>query len=284
MFYVVTPNRNYGRFLGDAIESVRLQGVDVRHHVQDTCSTDDSAAVAGRRAWAGLVFIAEPDSGLCDGFNRALARAPLQARYVGWLNSDEFYLPGTLAAVGTAFERHPDLDVVYGDTLRVDEHGRVQRLVAQHRYSPLVLRSLRHLHMQTASTFFRADLLERGLLRLDPVFRQTMDHELMVRLADRGCRFGHLPRPLSCFRVHGAQLTAHNGHEVARAEYELIVDRYRIRPRPLAARARHRALKLANRGYGRELAALVGRGRSVRWFVGPAERRLADRVVEGRAR
>lgn len=48
-FTIITPSLNYGRFLGNCLESVARQtGVTLEHGVIDGGSTDDDAAVAGR--------------------------------------------------------------------------------------------------------------------------------------------------------------------------------------------------------------------------------------------
>lgn len=268
-FYVVTPHRNYRRFLPDAIAGVRAQGVDALLHVQDACSDDGSLDLLRSQAAPDLSVTSEADRGQCDAVNRALARAPSTARYVGWLNADDFYLPGALAAVRQEFERHPAVDVVYGDAVRVDEQAQLLRLVAVHGLSRPVLRSLPHLYVYSSSTFFRRRVLDDGALRLDEAFRQTMDLELFVRLDASGYRFRHLPRPLSCFRVHGEQLSTAHGSAVESAERRAVEERFGYRSHPGAARVLHRARKATTGAYLREARALRYRGRSLRWFDDP---------------
>lgn len=270
VFFIATPSWNYGRFLGDALESVRLQaGESVLHHVQDAVSADDTAGVLARHAWPGLSWVHEPDDGQCDALNRAFARAPAEAQYLGWLNADEFYLEGALAVVRRTFEENPDIDVVYGDSLHVDESGRLTRLVAQHGMSRTVLRSMRHLYIQTSSTFFRRRVLESGDLRLDLGYRQAMDHELFARLDAAGYRFAHVRVPLSGFRVHDAQLTARHGSATARDEFRAVQRQLGYGARPRLARTVHRVMKVANGAYVRELRHRRFRGESLRWFTDP---------------
>jgi hypothetical protein len=280
MFFIATPSWNYGRFLGDAIESVRLQDAPgVRHEVQDALSEDDTPEVLARHAWPGLRSVREPDGGQCDALNRVFARVPNDATYLGWLNADEFYLPHALATVRAVFDRDPGVDVVYGDSLHVDERGNLRRLVAQHDYSPTALRSMRHLYIQTSSTFFHRRLLDSGALRLDQDYRQAMDHELFVRLAQAGHRFAHVPEPLSCFRVHDQQATARHGRGLADREFRAVAARFGYRPRPWLGRAVHRARKSGNGAYLRELGAGRYRGQTMRWFADPAAARASQQLV-----
>lgn len=279
-FFIATPTRNYGRFLADAIRSIRAQRhVHVRHHVQDASSNDGSVELLQDSGWDGLSFTSEPDRGQCDALNRAFRLVPDDAQYLGWLNADEFYLPNALTIVRRAFEQDPSLDVVYGDAIYVDEHGRVQRLVAQHRFSETVLKSMAHLYINTSSTFFSRQLLSDGQLRLDEEFRQTMDRELFLRLRQSGRRFGYLPVPLSGFRVHEAQLTKLQGSDLADAEHHRIEEQFGFKAHRRVGRLVHRAHKLANGAYLRESRMRRLRGRSLRWFADADAALLCDRLT-----
>src|SRR4051812_30574905 len=112
MFYVVTPSWNYGRFLPDAITSVRAQDVDVLHHIQDGESSDDTHEVVRELSWPGLRFERTKDTGMCDALNKGFGQAPEHATVFGWLNADEYYAHGALAVVAAAFDSDPSLDVV----------------------------------------------------------------------------------------------------------------------------------------------------------------------------
>jgi glycosyltransferase involved in cell wall biosynthesis len=280
MFFIATASYNYGRFLGDAIESVRLQGQQgVRHHVQDALSTDETPETLAAHGWPGLAAVRERDGGLCDALNRAFANVPDNVPYLGWLNADEFYLPRAFDTVRKVFDQNPSVDVVYGDSLHVDETGKLLRLVAQHRLSATVLQSMRHLYIQTSSTFFRRRVWEAGDLGLDQRYRQAMDQELFVRLNYAGFRFAHVPTPLSCFRVHDLQLTAKHGAAIADEEFRAVEAQFGYRARPWAGRGLHRALKVANGAYVRERRAVRHRGRSLRWFDGAEAARVSEELV-----
>jgi GT2 family glycosyltransferase len=266
LFFILTANYNYGRFLGDALLSVRHQSeVTVTHHVQDGGSTDISEDVIARNPSDYLTFDSRPDGGMSEALNRGLANVPPSAKYIGWLNADEFYLPGTLQHVKELFENHAEVDVVYGDTYRVDERGDMIRLLAQHGFSKQVLSGY-GAYIQTSSLFLRRNVLENGDLRLDETFRQSMDLELYLHLVSKGYTFLHTRRPLSAFRVHEAQLTKINGPRIALAEHGRLANRYNYGNRPRLAAQQHRLLKLFNGAYLRERIARRMIGQSLRWF------------------
>ena len=102
---IVTPSYNQGRFLRRAIDSVLRQSYPhIEYVVVDGGSTDESVAVLksyGNR----LAWVSEPDRGQAHAINKGFARASGAVR--AYINSDDFYNPGTLHAVGEHFRDNP---------------------------------------------------------------------------------------------------------------------------------------------------------------------------------
>ncbi|MDY7547883.1 glycosyltransferase family 2 protein [Glaciimonas sp. CA11.2] len=204
-FSIATPTRNSLDKLKRCVGSVRGQrGVALEHLLQDAESSD------GTPAWlleqAGLQAVSEADSGMYDAINRSWERA--KGEFLSWLNSDEQYLPGTLALVQTYFDAHPEVDVVFGDYIVADSQGRP---VALRREIPF-----RHtyvandfLNMQSATIFFRRKLWDSGLLRLDSRYRYAADKDLILRIAASGAVIRHIPEYLAIFGIDGTNLSTH---------------------------------------------------------------------------
>jgi len=119
---IITPSMNHARFLRQCLESVRGQAYpNLQHIVVDGGSTDGSVEIL--RAWTGAIeWTSEPDTGQANAVNKGLAR--VDGAIIGWLNSDDWLLPGALACVVECFRRRPELDMVYGRAWMVDEEGR----------------------------------------------------------------------------------------------------------------------------------------------------------------
>src|ERR1700758_5151322 len=119
---VVTPSFNHAEFISETIESVLTQNyADLRYAVQDGGSTDGTLAILagyGNR----LDWVSRPDAGQSDAINRGFAR--ISGEIMAWLNSDDILMPGALAYVAHYFETHPDVAVVYGHRIYIDEMGR----------------------------------------------------------------------------------------------------------------------------------------------------------------
>lgn len=206
-FSVVTPTRNSLDKLRRCVGSVRgQQGVEFEHLLQDACSTDGTPEwLAGQ---SGLDWCSERDEGMYDAINRGWSRA--SGDIFSWLNSDEQYLPGTLAKVQAFFEKNPDVDFLYGDALVIDGAG---ELLAARREIRLSRRYIANsfLNAFSCTTFFRRHLWDEGILKLDKEFRYAADMDLILRLLLSGKRYAKLDGYLSAFTLDGSNLSCHPG-------------------------------------------------------------------------
>ncbi|MBK7454912.1 MAG: glycosyltransferase [Anaerolineales bacterium] len=64
----------------------------------------------------------ETDAGPADGLNKGFKLGT--GDIYGFINSDDYLLPGTISHIVDFFERHPNIDVVSGHGYYVDEHER----------------------------------------------------------------------------------------------------------------------------------------------------------------
>ena len=202
-FSVVTAVRNGMPQLRRCVGSVRGQdGVTFEHVLQDGLSTDGSAEWLASQA--DLAVVSEGDTGMYDALNRGWARS--QGDILIWLNADEHYLPGTLAAVRDVFRSRPRVDIVFGDALIVDASG---GLIAARREVPLrrayVAGSF--LYALSCATFFRRSLLDRADLVFNPDRRVAGDAELLLSLLEKGYKAHHVTRYLSLFTIDGNNLS-----------------------------------------------------------------------------
>ncbi len=271
---VLIPSLNYGRFLRDAVESSLAQVVPTEVVVQDGGSEDESLEVLRKCAHPNVRWHSQPDGGQSDALNRAFRRAT--GRWIGWLNADEFYLPGGLQRLVEAGERS-GADVVFGDCVFVDVDGRILRLVPQHRFSQRLLRWY-GCYIASCATVFRRDVL--GDRPWDPDVHRIMDWDLYLRLAGEGRRFLYLPYPVGAFRVHEGRITA-QPLAAFQASYDLVRGRYglpRSRSAQRVGRVLHGMAKARDGAYIRQIRARSLRGRDLRWFA-TAEGRATAREL-----
>ena len=204
-FSVVTPTLNGGSRLRCCVGSVRGQvGVDVEHLIQDGGSTDGSACWADEQP--DLRVESAVDGGMYDALNRGFSRAG--GDVVSWLNSDEQYLPGALAAVAARFEAEPDVDFVYGDAILVAPGGEP---LSARREIPLRLAYMLNgpTYAISCTLFFRRRLLDQGLLAFDSSYRIVGDTDVVLRLLRDGRKAAKVDRYLGLFGVTGHNLSTH---------------------------------------------------------------------------
>jgi len=203
-FSVVTPSLNQARYIGDCLTGVTTQrdeSVEVEHLVLDACSEDGTVGVLEQTK--DIFWTSAPDKGQTDAINKGFRRAT--GDWLMWLNADDYLLPGALEKVRVYASAHPSADVIYGDCLFVDEAGRTLRERREGSFDFWML-LFYGCYIPSTATFFRRDLIDRGLL-LDPQFKNCMDTDYFMRLALAGARFGHLPELLAAFRWHDSNIS-----------------------------------------------------------------------------
>jgi len=199
---VVTPSLNSQEFIEEALLSVaRQRGVPVEHIVIDGASTDSTVAIVQR--YPKVQCLSERDQGQSDAINKGFLSAT--GDLVGWLNADDYYLPGGLEAIARAAQAHPQADVIYGDCVFVDRDGKIVRSKVEHGFDRSVLMYF-GCYIPSTATFFRRRIIDSGLL-LDCDYRVCMDFEYFARLAHAGFTFCYVPRFMAAFRWHGSNVS-----------------------------------------------------------------------------
>ena len=198
---VVTAVLNRADSIERTLASVRGQRYpDVEHVVVDGGSTDGTVEILERSD--GIRWISEPDDGLADAMNKGIAMAT--GDWIGWLNSDDYYLPGALAAVADAASANPDARWVTGRCriIDTDDHEIRTAITAyknwllRHYSFPLYLTQN---FISCPSTFVRKDAYE-AVGPMDPRYRISMDYDVFLRIAGRWAPVV-LDRELAVFRM-----------------------------------------------------------------------------------
>lgn len=199
-FSIITPTFNSRTFLEETIGSVLSQeDADFEYIIVDGGSTDGTLDIIKRHAEKDgrIRWLSEPDEGIADAFNKGIARA--KGEIVGIINSDDTYLPGTLAAVAEAYRSHPECGVFHGDMLRLQGDTVLFLL----KPSDIQSHIWHEMPLNHPATFVTAHAC-RNVGGFDAKVRIAMDYDLMLRLHKGGCRFHYVERPLAAMRYGGA--------------------------------------------------------------------------------
>ena len=246
---IITPSYNQAPYLEQTIRSVLHQDYPhIEYLVIDGGSTDDSVEIIKKHADRLAYWVSEKDSGQAEAINKGLARA--KGEILGWLNSDDYYLLNTISIAVRCFEQNPDVVMLYGDMLAVDENDRKINVLT---YKQLSLEDLLCFQIiGQPSVFFRRTALEKAG-PLDPSFHFMLDHHLWIRLAEQG-RILHIPQVWSAARYHPAAKNRARAAEFGREAFR-VLDWARKQPAlaQTLAGVKRRALASAHRYNARYL-------------------------------
>src|SRR5688500_8895612 len=213
---VVTPSFNQAPYLEAAIRSVLDQGYPrLEYVVMDGGATDGSVAIL-QRSDAQLAFWSSgKDDGQYDAVGKGLGRT--SGEIMGWMNSDDAYLPGALSMAGEIFAQFPEIEwltTLYpvhwddrGRPIRVDHIPGFNRegfFAGEYLPAP---GEFSFGYIQQESAFWRRSLWERAGGRIDPTFRLAGDFALWAQLFKHAELVG-VAAPLAGFRIHPDQRIA----------------------------------------------------------------------------
>lgn len=201
-FSILTPTLDRCAMLREAMASVRAQNWPaVEHVIADGGSTDGTVDMLADAPDVRL--IQGPDGGIYEGLNKAVAAA--QGDVIGWLNSDDLYLPGTFAAAAAVFEAEPDVIAVCGG-VSIEEGRAIERI-----YSPDLVADLSPGAVLIGPTLPNAWFFRRGVFDRVGVFstdlRFAADSDFMQRFARLAPRIAAAPALFYRYRRHPGSAT-----------------------------------------------------------------------------
>jgi len=243
---IVTPSYNQADFIEECLESVRGQDYDdVEHVVVDGGSTDGTVEILEQYDDEyDLRWVSEPDEGQSDAVNKGIRMA--DGEWIGWQNSDDFYLSGAFEMFETARRDTPEADLIYGDVVVVNEESEEIRRLYQPRPSKFAHRYW-SLFARNQATFFSQRVVDTvGYLNED--LEIAMDEEFFWRVLKTGVSVESVQTALGAFRVQSDAKTFGDSHEAWAEERARIYERSlydRLFPRSVLAQAA-RATKAVN--------------------------------------
>jgi GT2 family glycosyltransferase len=219
---IVTPSFRQGSFIERTLLSVlNQQYPKLEYHVQDGGSLDNTVDILKDYEEKLSGWKSEKDSGQSQAINLGFANT--KGEIMAWLNSDDLLLPGTLAVVSDYFNKHPEVDVVYGNRLLIDENDmEIGRWILPG-HDGDVLSWVDYVPQETM--FWRRSIWDKVGGQIDESFKFAMDWDLLVRFREAGAKFAHIPRFLGAFRIHEQQKTSAAINEIGYKEMDRIRER-----------------------------------------------------------
>jgi glycosyltransferase involved in cell wall biosynthesis len=195
---IITAALNPGPEVAQTMQSVLEQGyVNLQYIFVDGGSRPQCFATVERWLHGVSLLIREPDDGISDAWNKALAAA--DGDIIGLINADDYLLPGTLHKVAAAFGSDADMTIMHGNARRIEGD-----IVSLRRPMPWPLPLAVRIGTPVVHP---ATFVARGVYRrvggFDTRYRVAMDYDFVLRAYLAGARFVHLDEPLVGFRGGG---------------------------------------------------------------------------------
>jgi len=219
---IITPTLNQAQFLGKNILSIKNQDyLFIEHIIVDGGSTDNTLEIIKKyeRAY-NLRWISEKDEGCADAMNKGFKMA--KGDIFCWLDADDTYLPGRIRKVVEVFQKHPEIDIVFGDILIADQNDKIIGYTKHTNFDFEMLVYI-GMNLSTQATFWRQTLFDK-LKGFNKKYLRCADYDFFLKAATSGARFYHLRDFLGIYRHHSQQLS--RSVELCRFEVNEISQRY----------------------------------------------------------
>lgn len=223
LFSVVIPTYNRARLAAAAALSLLAQTeTDWEGFVVDDGSTDGTPELLARLPRDPRLTVLAQRENRGQHHCRNLAAARARGRWLTFLDSDDLYLPGRLAAFRRAAEERPSAGFLFSNAF-VWRHGRVvgtlfdpARALPRGRVAGHHAVGERWLPYVTTNVAVSREAFERfGPFRTD--LRILEDTELYARMLAGGVEVAALPEPLSVRTLHEGQITREHGRDYREA-------------------------------------------------------------------
>lgn len=251
---VVIPCYNQGRFLREALDSVRAATTRfVEVIVVDDGSTDDTGRVAA--STPGTICVRQANAGLAAARNRGLEEA--RGEYVAFLDADDRFAPGGLDVGAAALDAHPECAFVFGRCVMMSADGELMptpeqpRILSDH-YREL----LRHntIWMPAMALFRTAAVVRAG--GFDPTVNASADYRLYLRITRESDTYDHA-RVVAHYRQHGGSMSR-NAARMLRESLAVLAGEWPyVSGRPELAAAYREGWRMWQEFYGAHLATEI---------------------------
>ncbi|HEY6803767.1 MAG TPA: glycosyltransferase family 2 protein [Pyrinomonadaceae bacterium] len=203
---IVTPSFNQAEFLEQTIRSVLLQRYpNLEYMIIDGGSNDGSAEIISRYSKHLAYHVSESDRSYIHAINKGFERAT--GDIICWLNSDDYYLPGTLRTVAETFSAEKTHTALVGHVLVTYSDGSpAKKVIGNYSGIERLFKFWKGYQMHQPSIFWRREVFESvGYLNEDRDL--IADFDYWVRIG-KHYQFTNVDQILSCATHHPRAKTA----------------------------------------------------------------------------
>lgn len=204
---IITPTYNREKFLSAAIDSVLKQTYkNFELIIVDDGSTDNTQALVASYVEKDprIKYLQQKNQGQSVARNYALSIA--SGDFICFLDSDNYWPEEKLEKSIGAFESHPEVDIVYGDCITIDEQGNELHRNNMRRYSGNIAALLLKDNFVSMNTTMTRRKCFDEMGGMSGKRRVADDYDLWLKFSAR-FRFMYMPEFLAYYRVMENQIS-----------------------------------------------------------------------------
>ncbi len=221
---IVTPSLNQGKYLEQTIQSVLGQNYpNLEYIIIDGGSEDNSLEIIDKYKNHLMYWESGEDTGQANAINRGFSVA--SGEILGWLNSDDYYLPGTLEYIANHFKKRKvhSSQLYFGNCIHIVEGSeKTFGSNVTDNFKNCQLKLFDYI-IQPSCFWTRSVLDEIGPLNENLCY--AFDWEWFLRAEQAEVSFECTDRYLSVYRVHSKHKT-HTGGQKRLREISVVYSRY----------------------------------------------------------
>ena len=198
---IVCPTFNQSQYIEETIRSVLLQNYPALEFIViDGGSPDGTVPILQKYSPWLAHWESTKDRGQSHALNKGCDRST--GELIGWINSDDYYLPGAFLTIARAFRSNPR-GLFFGNW--AERQGKAPSLsLLQDRPAFAFEISTGARHLASHTVFWPRSFHQR----INESLRFTMDADLFKRLASSGLKHRHPPHTLAVIRHHAESKTS----------------------------------------------------------------------------
>lgn len=159
-----------------------------------------------------MQYISEEDNGIYDAMNKGIKLST--GKYIGIVNSDDWYELDTIENVINATNKSPEIDLFYG-FIRIIKNGK-EYMIRRNNYD--FINEMNGM-LQHPTCFLKKEAYNKyGVF--DTRYKISADLDLMVRMVNQGIKYKAIDKVITNFRVGGASFRNDNSFELIDIMYK----------------------------------------------------------------